>query len=49
LSPWILERFSDPNKGPPPWLLLPAAASLLAGGFLLESKRGSTGRPDGMD
>ncbi len=48
-SPWILDRFSDPNQGPPPWLLLPAAASLLAGGFLLESKRGSTERPDGMD
>lgn len=38
-SPWILERFSDPSQGPPPWLLLPAAASLLAGGFLLESRR----------
>ena len=35
-SPWILDRFSDPNQGPPFWLLLPALLSLLAGGALLE-------------
>jgi membrane protease YdiL (CAAX protease family) len=34
--PWILERFSDPGQGPPLWLLPPAVASILAGGFLLE-------------
>jgi len=36
-SPWILERFSDPNQGPPLWLILPALLSLVAGGVLLES------------
>jgi len=35
-SPWILERFSDPNQGPPIWLMVPAVASLVAGGVLLE-------------
>jgi sodium transport system permease protein len=35
-SPWILERFSDPNQAPPIWLLLPALLSLIAGGVLLE-------------
>jgi sodium transport system permease protein len=38
-SPWILERFSDPSQGPPIWLLLPAAASFMVGGFLLEGRR----------
>jgi sodium transport system permease protein len=38
-SPWILERFSDPDQGPPVWLLLPAAVSLVAGGILLEAGR----------
>ncbi|MFC1662526.1 ABC transporter permease subunit/CPBP intramembrane protease, partial [Gemmatimonadota bacterium] len=35
-SPWILERFSDPNQPPPLWLLLPASVSLAAGLILLE-------------
>jgi sodium transport system permease protein len=35
-SPWILERFSDPEQSPPVWLLLPALFSLLVGGLLLE-------------
>jgi sodium transport system permease protein len=39
-TPWILERLSDPTQGPPPWLLIPAVVSLLAGGFLLEGKGG---------
>jgi membrane protease YdiL (CAAX protease family) len=37
-SPWILEQFSDPNQGPPLWLALPAVASLVLGGFLLENR-----------
>ena len=49
LSPWILERFSDPSQGPPLWLLFAGAASLLAGGYLLESGRGRTGHSDGVD
>ena len=48
-SPWILERFADPNQGPPPWLLLPAAVSLLAGGFLLEGKAGRMTDAGGKD
>ena len=36
-SPWILERFSDPEQGPPIWLLAPAVASVVLGGLLLES------------
>ena len=35
-SPWILERFSDPNQGPPLWLLFPALVSLAGGAMLLE-------------
>ncbi len=35
-SPWILERFADPEKGPPLWLLFPAVISLGAGALLLE-------------
>ena len=35
-SPWILDRFSDPNQGPPLWLMLAALVSLAAGGALLE-------------
>ena len=39
-TPWILERFSDPQQSPPWWLLLPAALSLVGGGVLLERGRG---------
>ncbi len=35
-SPWILDRFSDPEQAPPIWLLLPAAVSMAVGGMLLE-------------
>jgi sodium transport system permease protein len=35
-SPWIIERFSDPNQGPPFWLLLSALVSLAGGAVLLE-------------
>ncbi|MGD2121179.1 MAG: type II CAAX endopeptidase family protein, partial [Gemmatimonadota bacterium] len=41
--PWIMERFSDPDRGPPIWLLLPALVSLLIGGFLLEGGKGRGG------
>jgi len=35
-SPWILEKFSGPNQGPPLWLLFPALVSLAGGAMLLE-------------
>jgi sodium transport system permease protein len=35
-SPWIFERFSDPEQPPPIWLLIPATISLLLGLALLE-------------
>ena len=47
-SPWILERFSDPNQGPPFWLLLPALVSLAGGGVLLESGAVDEGGEDGF-
>jgi sodium transport system permease protein len=51
-SPWILERFSDPNQGPPLWLILPALVSLVVGGVLLESgvvvEGGEGGRETGF-
>jgi peptidoglycan/LPS O-acetylase OafA/YrhL len=46
-SPWILERFSDPNRGPPLWLALPAVASLVVGGLLLENRREIDAREEG--
>lgn len=38
-TPWILEGFSDPERNPPLWLLVPAALSLAAGAYLLEAGR----------
>jgi sodium transport system permease protein len=38
-SPWIFERFSDPNQPPPLWILAPAALSLAVGLSLLEKGR----------
>jgi sodium transport system permease protein len=38
-SPWILERFSDPEQGPPWWLVLGALLSLGLGAMLLEGGR----------
>ncbi len=42
-SPWMLERFSDPDQGPPWWLILFALASFAAGAFLLERGHTKTG------
>jgi sodium transport system permease protein len=44
--PWILERFSDPQQGPPIWLLFPALGSLLLGGWMLEVGRREEGVPE---
>ncbi|NNM05816.1 MAG: CPBP family intramembrane metalloprotease [Gemmatimonadetes bacterium] len=46
-SPWILERFADPERGPPLWLLLPAVLSLLAGAILLEGRGRGEERSEG--
>jgi sodium transport system permease protein len=38
-SPWMVERFADPDQAPPWWLLLVAVASLVSGAFILEGGR----------
>ncbi len=47
-SPWILERFSGSDQGPPLWLALPAVVSLVAGGVLLETGPGLEPEPGGV-
>ncbi len=37
--PWLAARFSDPDQGPPWWLLLPGLLALAAGAALLEGGR----------
>jgi hypothetical protein len=46
-SPWILERFSDPNQGPPLWLIAPALLSLGAGIAILQSSGAPEREPSG--